>query len=218
MQGEERIEDPFRAIEDVFLPDKRYVTDQVKIEDVHRAIAPIVLVDSVPASVRQLFETAKNVSLYAWFAYRFHQVSEMVAYSALEMALKTRFAKENLGCNPKKVPKGLKQLLKHAQKEGWIENSRFTFIRALARHRLLDKQRYEIIQSGVLKNPGDSVELLEPTDEDIEREMPNIDFVASIVEYQPQIRNDLVHGSTRMDPFSVSMLSRVAEIINQVYS
>ncbi|HBX37875.1 MAG TPA: hypothetical protein DEG76_11540 [Pseudohongiella sp.] len=218
MEGKEYVQDPLRAIDKVFQADKRYADSQISVEDVHRALAPIVLSDSVPTPVRQLFETAKNVSLYAWFVYRFHQVSEMVAYSALEMALKSRYLEKNPDCDPKSTPRGLKKLLKYAQTEKWIENSKFSFGRALARRRILDRQRDEIIQSGILKSPGDSIEMTEPAEADIDVELHKIDIVAGIVERQANIRNDLAHGSTRLDHSSVSRLSKVAEIINQVYS
>lgn len=218
MEGEEYVRSPLKAIEEVFQADKQYVKAQIKIDDVHRVLAPIVLVDSVPIPVRQLFETAKNVSLYAWFVYRFHQVSEMVAYSALELALKTRYERENPVCEPKPVPRGLKQLLKHAQQEKWIENSRFTLSRTLARRSLLRMQKREIRQSGVLQKAGGNVDLTEPTDEDIDLKMAEIDVVSWIVEQHPGFRNDLAHGSTTLGPRSVTTLSMVSEIINQVYS
>lgn len=50
-------------------------------------MSELTLHSGVPVAVLQTFETAKNVSLYSWFVYRFHRVAELVVYSALEFAL-----------------------------------------------------------------------------------------------------------------------------------
>lgn len=218
MSESDRVEDPLRPLDEIFQPDKRHITDGLRIENVHEVLSKINLIDDVPVQVRQLFETAKNVSLYSWFFYRFHQVAELVAFSALEMALKDRYYKENPDKDTEKNRISFAQLLRHAEKEKWIENRRFSFGRGLAHSRVLQKKEAEIIQSGILKNPGDSVPLAEPTEEEINQEMDEIDIVGGIVQAQAKIRNDLAHGSTRLDSGSISRLMKTAEIINQVYA
>ncbi len=86
--SESDVEDPLKHFSEIFEPDKRHRNSPVDIKSIHRILDGITLNNQVPNSVRQLFETAKNLSLYSWYVYRFHQVSETVAYSALELALK----------------------------------------------------------------------------------------------------------------------------------
>ncbi len=54
----------------------------ISIEHHHNQLQQISLSSAVPSSARQLFETAKNLSLYSWFVYHFHQVSELISFSA----------------------------------------------------------------------------------------------------------------------------------------
>ena len=218
MNDNEKIEDSLRPIDDVFDPDKRNDFLNIQISDLHEALSQINLVDDVPLNVRQLFETAKNVSLYTWFVYRFHPVSEMVAFAALEMALKERYYKEHPEKDREKERKTLKPLLKYARENKWIRNHKFSQGRGLAYSRVIDKKQKETIESGVLKNPGDSVPIEEPTEDEINLELEQMDVVERIVQAQADIRNVLMHGSSRLDNSSITRLRKTAEIINQVYS
>ncbi len=51
----------------------------ISLQAIHVALLELQITDRAPANVRQLFETAKNVALYTWFVFRFHQVNELVA-------------------------------------------------------------------------------------------------------------------------------------------
>ena len=73
------------------------------LEEMHQLLDDIVLNDEVPDDVYQLFETAKNLSLYSWFMYRFHQVAELMSYTALEMALRHRYLLEHPNKKEKEV-------------------------------------------------------------------------------------------------------------------
>ena len=84
------IDDPLKALEEILKPDPRRPHLVGTLAEEHADLATISLNDAVPVIVAQLFETAKNVSLYSWFVYRFHPVSESVAFSALELALNLR--------------------------------------------------------------------------------------------------------------------------------
>jgi len=86
------IDDPLKSLVEVMHPDPRRSNIVGTLQDEHDDLASIRLNDGVPLVVAQLFETAKNVSLYSWFVYRFHPVSELVAFSALELALNLRKA------------------------------------------------------------------------------------------------------------------------------
>lgn len=63
-------------------------------QDYHEALSKIVLNDTVPARSRELFETAKNLSLYSWFVYRFHPIAELTGWLALENALLEKAKRE----------------------------------------------------------------------------------------------------------------------------
>jgi hypothetical protein len=65
----EEIKDPLKALSEVYKPDVRQANLVGDLSDIHSVLTEIVLHDGVPSNVRQLFETAKTVSLYSWFAY-----------------------------------------------------------------------------------------------------------------------------------------------------
>src|SRR6185436_14808131 len=92
-------------------PDSRQSAFLIQLPTIHAQLSAMTLHRGVPLAARQLFETAKNASLYSWFVYRFHQVAELVAYSALELALRARAGyKERL--DPGEKAPSLAQLLK----------------------------------------------------------------------------------------------------------
>lgn len=67
------------------------------IKDIYNTVSEIRLKDEVPEDVRSQFNIAKNLAVYSWFSYPFHQIAEMKAYSTLESALKIRFNKKRWG-------------------------------------------------------------------------------------------------------------------------
>jgi hypothetical protein len=58
------------------------------LEDRHSWVAAYRLDRNIPEAIRIHFETAKNLYLYAWFVYRFHNVAEQQALTTLEFALR----------------------------------------------------------------------------------------------------------------------------------
>jgi hypothetical protein len=176
-------------------------------------LSEIVLAAHVPLNVRQLFETAKNVSLYSWFVYRFHQVAELVAYSALEMALKERagFFEGAAESDTRSVP-GLKRLLEKSKKEGWLKGELFPSFRMLATERARHAQVTFAISAEV-----ETIAITEPTENEIQAAMREIDIVQILIDRAPWIRNRLAHGSSTLSPTSVHTLGLVAEAINQLF-
>src|SRR6266849_4150437 len=128
----EEVQDPLKPLSEVYAPDARQGHFMGTLADAHAILTAIALHTGVPINVRQLFDTAKNVSLYSWFVYRFHQVAESVAYSALEMALRERagFVEWTGPAAPR--PPTLRPLLDQAKKEGWIRNESFLSLRRMA--------------------------------------------------------------------------------------
>jgi len=90
------------------------------LEDIYEDVESIQLHGGVPDDVRSQFNVARNLAIYTWFCYAFHQVSEIKAYSTLEMALRVKFGG---GKN------GFKKLLIEAVNSGLIKDRGFRHIR-----------------------------------------------------------------------------------------
>ena len=209
----EKVQDPLKSLDKICEPDTRQAFFRgVSLDCNHAELSRIVLSKRVPVGVRQLFETAKNLSLYSWFVYRFHQVSELVACSALEMALRLRYEKEN--CKTARIY--LKGLLKHAQEKNWIDNERFSHLNKIARQNAEHEKSLKVILSGALDG-GKSIPIDPPTEQEIREARNKLDMVSGIVEAIPGLRNELAHGSSTLNPSSIASLRIVAEVINQIY-
>ena len=77
MKKSEDVEDPLKSLNEICSPDPRQKHFTGSLSDRHHILSEINLHLGVPVDVRQLFETAKNLCLYTWFVYRFHQVAEL---------------------------------------------------------------------------------------------------------------------------------------------
>ena len=187
------------------------------LEDHHSNLASIILHVDVPKDVKQLFETAKNISLYSWFVYRFHQVSELIAFSALEMALRNRYLKENpLDPDLKQRPPTLYPLLQYARNEKWITNKGFPSMCERAKYLAEHKKAMIKMQTHDFdKEPSMLIE--EPDEDEISEALASLDMVEAITSNAHKIRNNLAHGSSNLHPNSVSTLRTVSEVINQIY-
>lgn len=94
-------------------------TEQLSVEYVHQQIAEIILNPSVPEEVISQFNVARNLAVYSWFSYSFHQVAEMKAFSTMERALKIKL----------NVEKGsFSKLLENAVSKGLIKDEGFSHI------------------------------------------------------------------------------------------
>lgn len=186
---------------------------------IHAQLSELALHEGVPAGVRQLFETAKNVSLYTYFVYRFHQVSQMVAHAALEMALKLRAGVGEFERGP-----GLYSLLRTAIDSGWITQAGFSSRDPMARSRAQLQKAIELIT----RNRGAAlVDVPEPSAEEVASATRPFDLVSILLgDVDPDgrrtggivdQRNELAHGSRLLHPSSRTTLRLVAEVINQLF-
>lgn len=66
---------------------------RLELEDIYNSVSEISLDEIVPEDIRSQFNVAKNVAVYSWYCYPFHQICEMKAYSTVEYALKQRLEK-----------------------------------------------------------------------------------------------------------------------------
>lgn len=217
MTDKEALQDPLKPLDQICEPDERQASFVATLDDNHQELKNITLNEVVPLDVRQLFETAKNLSLYSWFFYRFHQVAELISFSALEMALRKRYLAEN-PINPQsnQRPPALFQLMQYAKKEGWITNEGLSGLYELARHNAEHKKMVEKMKiHDFEKEP--SMPIDEPTEEEITEALANLDRIQAIAENAHKIRNNLAHGSNMLHPNSISTLRTNAELINQIY-
>lgn len=181
------------------------------IEERHAYLSSITLKETVPIEVRQLFETAKNLSLYSWFVYRFHQTSEMIALSSTELALKIRFKLEHPnGCN--RIT--FNDLIIHAKNNNWVAKDKFSklYRRAVT---IAEQNKDSEAVFFLHETNTDECVLEDPTKDEINSALEELDlnFLLSV----PKMRNDLAHGSKTLSPSSASTLQLLSEIINQVY-
>ena len=210
----EKVQDPLKSLDEICEPDIRQAFFQgVSLERNHAELSRIVLSKKVPVDVRQLFETAKNLSLYSWFVYRFHQVSELAARSALEMALRLRYEKE-VG---KKRRVTFRELLGYAKENNWIDNNRFSrpYRNETARRKAEHEKLLEAV-SGALGS-GESIPIDPPTEQEVLKALNEFDMLSGIVDSFAILRNELAHGSSTLHPNSIATLQVVAEVINQIY-
>lgn len=217
MQDDE-IQDPLKSLDKIYEPDERQSSFIADLPDIHKSLASITLNDAVPLAVKQLFETAKNLSLYTWFVYRFHQPAELISFAAMEMALRQRYLSENPDLPESQKKKlSLYKLLQHAKKEKWLRNEGFKNRYAIALHNAEIKKASEALSVSDLKE-GQSLLLEDPTEEEIALAMSELDMVAVISDHAHIIRNNLAHGSETLHWNSIGTIALNAEVINQIYT
>lgn len=215
--------DYLRTPETVCKPDVRsptisFLTDQpLTIAYQHEIVADICLHKSVPDDIRIQFETAKNLYLYAWFVYRFYPVAKHHAYTCLELTLRERFEAELLPARKKKreFGPGLKQLLIYAVKHGHLKDENFEVWRHRTEMRAKQRTESEIWEEakrGWLNEISFDETQYEIKDEDRDHQ-----YLATLIETMPWLRNHYAHGTTSLDNQALGTLKLVAEIINQIY-
>ncbi|WP_041246316.1 hypothetical protein [Brumicola nitratireducens] len=210
--------DRLKKLAEVYLPDERQHYFSTTLEREHERLSEIQLNTTTPRTALQLFETAKNLSLYSWFVYRFHQVAELTAFSALEVALKEKYENETLGeQSEKKQPKlTLYFLMQHAKDNEWIKNEGFPSLYSRAWSLAEDKKNSKHAQLHDFdKEPEMICEA--PSKQEVDEALKELDLVSAVAENTNKIRNDLAHGSNILHSNSLSTLVLVAEVINQLY-
>lgn len=90
-----------KRLEDICQPDERnqhrvdidHSTGAVTpttVESIYVLVEDIKLSAGVPDEVRSHFEVARNLAVYSWFVYSFHEVAVMQAMASLEMAARAK--------------------------------------------------------------------------------------------------------------------------------
>jgi len=194
----------FKALEEVLMPDPRNEAFTkadpstnnfvpMELDDYHRNLSTISIKEHVPEEVRSYFETIKNVCLYGWFVYPFFTVSIFLSFTAIEMALRTKFEE-----NDPRRRWGLRDLLREGKKQGWISDEGFPSVQA--------RQDYQVQLNDEL-----GLSLSESV----------ADYTSVLVESLPYLRNSFAHPSSEMilgPGDATSSLRIAAELINQLFS
>ena len=174
---------PLKALEDIFQPDPRSAAF-VKLDaagecsntiDGHRMnVAAIEMSDQVPESIRQEFDTVRNLYLYSWYVYEFTVPAILYAHALIEKAIKERCSRSPM---PLENIKGLKKLLKLCIAEGWLTNADF--------EHALEMTRMEVVAEDPELSTVHSIPRFLPAD---------TDFCEHLAETLPEIRNMGAHG------------------------
>jgi hypothetical protein len=212
--------DPLKPLAEVMEPDSRQVSLLGSLAERHTELAALELHRGVAGDVRQLFETAKNVSLYSWYVYPFHQVSELIAFGALEMALRAKFEFERLQSPERKRPPMLRELLRLAHEKRWLRDEGFEMLPVLAARRIRDRDITDAIAK-LRESPGvERLALSEevPSEKEIQAEIQEMRFVENLWKTVPDVRNLLAHGAAILHPNSLYTLHVVSGAINQLFA
>jgi hypothetical protein len=189
----------------------------LRLEDHHAAVCDLVLHAGVPEEVTIHFETAKNLYLYAWYVYRFFAVAEHQSLACLEMALRLRLGEEVRAKRAgKRGPVGLTALLKYSTEVGLVRNEGFKRwhdqVWRRARNRYVEGKSAEIAAKGLTSIVLDDAEV------EIGNEDRTFDYVKTVTEVLPKIRNMYAHGSPSIHNQVRGTLELCMEIINQVFA
>lgn len=206
------VDDPLKQLSEILKPDSRQASYLLTLDQRHAALAALELHPGVPVEVRQLFETAKNLSLYSWYVYRFHQVAELIACAALEMALRVRLGHHPISTDLK-AP-SLRRLLQTAVARGWISDDKFPSLRGWVTEQI-QCLKLRNVPSGT---PYDLAEkIARPTEAEISAAVASAKFSEGLAARLPNVRNALAHGSATLHPNSYQTLWIISETIAQLF-
>lgn len=194
----------FKALSELLEPDGRQKifgrilpggqTRPITLEDIYNRIREIELHDGVPEKIRNHFQTARHLAIYAWFYYPFHVSAMLQGYVCVEFALR-----EKAG-----VEKGsFKKLLTTAVEKGWIRDEGFSVPRRQKEQMRAAKEFW--------KEAGIDRPELEEEQEQIDR------YCMILCDTLPSLRNSLAHGSSMMDSTSAFNLQICADLIDQLF-
>lgn len=205
-----RVQDPLKELSEICQPDERQQHFVGDIRDWHAELSRMILHEGVPASTRQLFETAKNLSLYSWFVYRFHPIGELAGWLALENALLEKLAQKGQREVGTKRSPGLKKLLELAIAERWLVEESIPDRMAMAKERVIERKWQQA--------PEEGHQIAEPTDEEIAREAESMRLLPAMCAAAARLRNSIAHGNEVLHPNSRRTLRVTAGLINQLFN
>jgi len=185
---------PFEEILEADIRQQSFVklTEQGKFEnntlrDFYNCAKARELHDGVPERIRNHFQTARHLLIYAWFYYPFHVTAMFHALVTAEFALKLRAGSQR---------GGFERLLKQAIQNGWIRDEGFAHGRHIKER--LKRQREE---GKVFGHEYPEVE----------------SYCTTLLRVLPFLRNELAHGTSMLHNESPKWLRICADLINQLF-
>ena len=179
---------PLKQLNEIFDPDRRSTSfvrhDAARrhpktLEHHHADILAIQVSEGVPESIRDEFDTVRNLYLYSWYVYDFTVPATLYAHALIEKAIKEKCRRSKVSLN--KI-QGLRKLLTLSIDQRWLVNSDFPFA--------LELTRKEIVSAANDSEPPTirSVPLYCPT---------GTDYCDHLAKFLPEIRNMGAHGRGR---------------------
>jgi hypothetical protein len=168
------------------------------LEEHHKQIAGITLNANVPEEVRSYFATVQNVCLYAWFAYDFYAVANLLCYTAIELALRQRMPVA------RKDARSLQNLVEKAVSQGLLKDKGFSHVRRIRMNLARDLRFYRSLGGGKVSRSA----------------IPKINYAKTLLKTLAPVRNSLAHPRLHailMPTEALSELQLTAEIINQLF-
>ncbi|WP_229149461.1 hypothetical protein [Alcanivorax sp. 1008] len=204
--------EPLRPLAEIFEPDPRH--RHITLEQWYEAIDRARISPAAPKDVKQMFENARIAAVYTYFAYRAHHGFQLLAYGALEEALRLKY---DLMAHelPVRKPRTLEEFMSLALAQGWITNQGYRSHYDLAFHRAQMKLLYRDLESG---SDAYGIRVVrEPTHQEVIAELDEMNLAPSKLQAGRKIRNILAHGSSATWPGALATLDTVAEEINQLF-
>lgn len=188
--------DSFKQLDEVF---ESEVKSNYSFEEFYHRVAEISLLDTAPQNIHLHFNTAKNLMLYSWFVSRFHHVSELHAFSTIELAIRTKI---EMVTNNKCKIRNLKNLLEHAIRQKWIIDDGFP---KMVEKKMRLKEYQEMLESvGINSTKEEEI--------DIQK------YSKTLINYFPTLRNLFAHGSNSILPSYLDLLDTCRYLINQLFN
>ncbi len=183
------------------------------LEKAYGILESIRLHGRVPKGVTDIFETAKNLSLYACFVHDFHAPACLMGFVALEVALKEKW-RAVYKREPDTDHQMLKALLTHAVEEEWIRIDVFEWARFNATYNARVKALSQMYES----HPAGGFDPAVVNDGMVQAELASYaSWVADWAEAAKKLRNDHAHGKRVDLDQSHGPLRLVADAINGMF-
>jgi hypothetical protein len=162
------------------------------LKDFHDEAEAIQLHEGVPETLRDQFQTARNLIIYSWFYYPLNVTAELCAYATVEHALRIKAgaASERLRFH---------DLLKRAVEQGWIRDEGFSHV----------KQKYESMRAF---NESLPPEFRNPQPRPLAQ-----DYCRAMTDVLPKLRNALAHGEPYLHHSGAMTVRICADLINQLF-
>lgn len=210
-----------------------YELEPITLEEHYGAIEQYHLHTGVPDKIATQYDVARNIYLYAWFEYRFYNISEAQVLTVLELAMRERIGDEALKAYTRqreqkhkertgkrlRLGKGMKTLMEYCRDHQLVSNEGFSQWRKRATQRAYfqvnDEQMYWA-RAEMKRTGATSMELPAIEQEDLTPD-PSYDHVQHLINHTNKTRNDYAHGSTMLHNQVLGQFEMVSEFINQLY-